>query len=427
MAVTMPMGPGARGTGRNHAARSLSANLLLAALSTVVALLAAEVALRAFVPHVRGSHLHPTRVLRDDFLTDGRLGQHHELLGWTIRPNVTVTHRGREFKHSITTNSRGLRDDEVAYERTPGERRILILGDSFMMGDGVERRDLFADRLESTLRNTEVVNAGVSGYGTDQELLYYLTEGKKYGADVVLLALTLDNDFLNNSRPKQYGLAKPYYVPVGEGLQLRGTPVPQSPLQQSASLPDSLTRSPFPVHDFLDGSSALYAALFNLLARIPALRQRWEAGGLLYARENVFYSGQVGILSTKLSADQADAWRITLQLLGIWQAEVRRQGSQPVLFLIPSHIQVYPEVWRRVVAEYDLQTADFDPDYPNRRLREFGQAIGLAVIDPTPDFRAAVTSGRDLYYKQNPHWNREGHALAAEVVARELGRLGLAP
>jgi hypothetical protein len=62
-----------------------------------------------------------------------------------------------------------------------------LLGDSFAMGDGVERGELFADVLENLLPKTEVVNLGVSGYGTDQELLTYLRRGRQYRPDVVLL------------------------------------------------------------------------------------------------------------------------------------------------------------------------------------------------------------------------------------------------
>jgi hypothetical protein len=405
--------------------KSWRANLLVAVVSTLVSLIAAEFVLRLFVPYVRGSHQHPSRILRDDFLTDGRIGRHDDLLGWTLKPNVTIIQRGWEFKIPITTNSRGQRDDEVSYERTPGRRRILLLGDSFMMGDGVERQYLFADLLEHTLKNTEVVNLGVSGYGTDQELLDYLGEGKKYKPDVVLLALTIDNDFDNNIRSKPYGLFKPYFVAADDKIVLRGTPVPPSPIENRANLPDSLTRSPFALHDFLDARSALYAAVFDQLARVPALRRRWETSDLLYARKEIFYSSQVGILSTKLSPQQADAWDITLRLLQTWQAETRRSGSRPVLFLVPSHLQVYPNVWKQVMKRYDLTAGDWDPDYPNRRLNEFCQSIRLDVIDPLPDFRAAAAAGRHLYYMRNPHWNREGHLLAAKVVARELPPIGL--
>src|SRR5687767_11443699 len=42
------------------------------------------------------------------------------------------------FKTRVRINSRGLRDREFAYSRTPGRQRCLVLGDSFVFGWGVE-------------------------------------------------------------------------------------------------------------------------------------------------------------------------------------------------------------------------------------------------------------------------------------------------
>ncbi len=395
-------------------------NLLLAAGSTLIGLMACELLLRHFLPYERGSHRHPGSITRDQFLTDGRLGQYNELLGWTLKPNVTILHRTWEVEHTITTNSRGFRDDEIPYERQPGKRRILILGDSFMMGDGVERRFNFADLLKQELDHTEVVNLGVSGYGTDQEFLLYATEGRRYRPDVVLLALTIDNDFEDNIRDKRYGLYKPYFVFNGDKLDLKGVPVPRVAPADSAGPPDSLTHSPFPLHDFLDARSALYASVFDWLSRIPALTRRWEASGLIYSSPMIYYSSQVGILSVHPSPPQEAAWKLTLALLEAWREAVIREGSHPVLFLIPSQIQVYPRQWKQVVDRYGLKPGDFDPDYPNQRLLQFCRDVGLDVIDPLPDFRAAAARGGLLYFRRNPHWNREGHMLAARIAAREL-------
>jgi hypothetical protein len=236
--------------------------------------------------------------------------------------------------------------------------------------------------------------------------------------------LTIANDFEDNVKRRAYGLQKPYFLLEGEQLRLQGTPVPRSPVQVSAAAADSAWRSPFPLHDFLDAHSALYAAVFGQLARIPALRRRWEAAELLYPQKTIYYSGQVGILRTKLSGEQAAAWRLTLALLDRWRAETERAGSRPVLLLVPSHLQVYPEVWERVVRQYDLAPGDWDPDYPNRRLREFCRAAGITLIDPLPELRQAASAGKAVYYKRNPHWNRAGHILAAQVAARELAALG---
>lgn len=406
--------------GRFDSGATYKKKLLLLGCGTVIALITAELLVRLLFPHVRGTHQHTSSIWRDDFLSHDRLGRHHPLLGWTLRPNEETVNRGWEFEHVIRTNSRGFRDEEVPYERRPDIRRIVLLGDSFGMGDGVDRQQSFAELLEDFLPKTEVVNLSVSGYGTDQELLAYETEGKKYRPDIVLLAFTSANDFQNNVSKQEYGLGKPHYEFADGKVILRGVPVPEWPAGKISDTTDTKTSSPFPTHDFFDANSALYALAFDRISRVPSIKKRWEKTELLYPQVEAFYAGQVGIFNTRPSPQLASAWELTLGLLEKWQKEALDESAQPVLLLIPSHLQVYPEIWNCAVRQYDLRPEDFNPRYPNNRLKDFCKARNLAVIDLLPDFRTAAEAGKSLYYKRNPHWNREGHYLAAKVIAREL-------
>ena len=61
---------------------------------------------------------------------------------------------------------------------------------------GEQLRSLLQSQMD---RPVEVINAGVSGFGTDQELLWLREEGVKYAPDLVLLAVYPHNDFMNNA------------------------------------------------------------------------------------------------------------------------------------------------------------------------------------------------------------------------------------
>jgi len=88
---------------------------------------------------------------------------------------------------------------EVVREKKPGTKRILIIGDSIAFGTGVDAEWRFSDFLSRALGDdVEVINAGVCGWGTDQELLYYEKAGKDLDADIVILTFTMANDVLNN-------------------------------------------------------------------------------------------------------------------------------------------------------------------------------------------------------------------------------------
>ncbi len=100
----------------------------------------------------------------------------------------------------VATNSRGLRDRDYAYERTPGTLRVLMLGDSFTEGWGVPFEDTFSKRIEQMYaaagRRAEVINTGVGNWNTTEEAEYFFEEGYKYQPDVVVL-----NFFVNDAEP----------------------------------------------------------------------------------------------------------------------------------------------------------------------------------------------------------------------------------
>jgi lysophospholipase L1-like esterase len=115
------------------------------------------------------------------------------LIGHQHRPGSRAHLMGVD----VAINSKGLRDREIPYQRTPGTLRILMLGDSFTEGWGVALEDTFAKRLERlyAARGTaaEVINAGVGNYNTVMEVNYFLDEGRKYNPDIIVLNFTFND------------------------------------------------------------------------------------------------------------------------------------------------------------------------------------------------------------------------------------------
>jgi len=103
-----------------------------------------------------------------------------------------------------------------------------VLGDSFVWGYGVEQSEALPAQLEARLPQGAVLNAGLSGYGNDQELLLLEGLGARIPADWVVVVVNLPSDFDNNTHDVQYGYPKPYYTLSLSGLELRNVPVPLS-------------------------------------------------------------------------------------------------------------------------------------------------------------------------------------------------------
>src|SRR5262245_19902498 len=145
-------------------------------------------------------------------------------LGWVKTPSTTTRRKSSEFDITFTVNSLGLRDDEMASPEKPaGTYRVLALGDSFVLGYTVDRKDLFVDELEKVWRaegrRVDVINAGTEGYSTDQEVLWYDLQGRAFQPDLVLL-FPYENDLYWNAKTQYARYPKPRFGAGGESEHL---------------------------------------------------------------------------------------------------------------------------------------------------------------------------------------------------------------
>jgi hypothetical protein len=102
------------------------------------------------------------------------------------------------------------------------------LGDSFVWGYDVEASERFTDKIQARHPEWNVYNLGVSGYGTDQELLLLQLHFDLYKPRVVCLIFSNETDGADNISNVRYGsYYKPYFTVEGGHLRLQGVPVPR--------------------------------------------------------------------------------------------------------------------------------------------------------------------------------------------------------
>ena len=196
--------------------RGILINLFLIIISTLLALFLSEIALR--VMGLEPLYVSPER---------DRFWKYDPVLGWAHQPGQEGIFETRQFRTLVRINENGFRDRSHSFARQSEIERILVLGDSFAWGYGVEESERFSQLLEKS-PDVEVINAGVSGYSTDQELLWYQREGIRYDTDLVILAFTGNDVGDNNQELVSTIYYKPRFVLEGGQLVATGNPVPKT-------------------------------------------------------------------------------------------------------------------------------------------------------------------------------------------------------
>lgn len=168
---------------------------LRASLAIVCGLIAAEGAARLFV---------------DLVARQGRLFTSDPQLGWRVLPHLDVTRRNADgAPWRVATDADGRR--RPATFRPEAVRRVLVLGDSFAFGQGIDVDDRFDSVLERASPGLSIVNLGVMGYGPDQELIGGRTLAPLLRESDWLVVFAHGGDFWDLLQSRHSGRAKPWF------------------------------------------------------------------------------------------------------------------------------------------------------------------------------------------------------------------------
>jgi GDSL-like lipase/acylhydrolase family protein len=390
--------------------RSLLGNLALAALSVTVALAVLEGVLRFVRSRRQGGKE------QDEF----RFYQVYDpLLGWRDRPGAEVTFRRREYEVAVHINGMGFRDTERGYLPAPGVFRVLVLGDSFVEGYTVPMDRTVTKVLESRLDRpgcrTEVLNAAVSAYSSDQELLLYREEGSRYRAPVVALFFYY-NDVLPNLRTHYFGRPKPLLTFREGPPRVHNFPVPEPTPAPAVSPQPAEPAGGSALFELVQDGLQNWPATYNALAKTGLwrpIRPRWPPPELfVYRREP--------------TPEVDQAWLKTERILKALAAEVHTRAARLVIVYVPSRMEVSDRDLRITRAWYGLDES-WGRGAVLRRLRQAADSAGVPVLDLTPAMRKAQGLFGGPYLQYDGHWNARGHRVAGLQLEQFLRENGWVP
>ncbi|MBN1669548.1 MAG: SGNH/GDSL hydrolase family protein [Kiritimatiellae bacterium] len=402
--------------------RRLRARLGLALAAGLAALLVAELLLRLAVC----AHAHSPRPLWMPTARRTGIEAPHPVRNHALIPGKSFVSSGKppgfEFCVFSSVNWRGLHDDELNGAKQKGEKRVLVLGDSFVEARQVPRARNFCEQLERRLNEAlrervSVINAGVSSYSPILEYLFYARELVHLEPDVVLVVF-FANDVFDDLR---YSAAAAFDA---DGVLLAVPPgAPLLALRKTGGLtePDSLQvafrTAMCRVEDDLCAWSYLVAHL-QYRTRARALNRLWAQR----PKNDEFF-----ILERDPDLEPAKrrGWYLTGRYLAWLHAACAANGARFLLTAAPIAAQVQGP------GSHDHF---FFSGQPSNDDRVFLQRLAAGLQVPYVDLLPALQkAGKGLYYSRDGHWTAKGHGVVADAlypyVRQALGesRSGVSP
>jgi hypothetical protein len=369
--------------------RKILGNVLLTLVALAIALGLAEMTVRLLFKE--------QTVLFPRYHTDYQYGR-YKLRG--IRADSVFHHTSVDGTWTFVTNSKGLRNTvEFPYKKPGGTLRVLSLGDSQTQGYEVGQESTFSAVLENFLNargvHAEVLDAGVSGFSTAEELAFLENEGYRYEPDVVVLAFYA-NDFLDNVRAGLFRLKAPDQLVEGKFEYIPGVKA-QNFIYA------------IPGVKWLGENSYFYSLLFNrtwefFKAQSTSRAQKKPAkdsGAASASNEPPTAGEEFEAAVATPSGHSAYEIRLAIALIKRTQAYCTDKGIRLIVVDVPAGRGP-----RQFVSSFPLE------------MQKALQAANVEVVPSEPlfgDFRGAVELHR-------PHGHHHITEIAHALIGTELGR-----
>ncbi|MEH2171909.1 SGNH/GDSL hydrolase family protein [Nostoc sp.] len=367
--------------------------------------------------------------------------------GWAGRPYAAgwVHDEGEAY---IQYNSEGFHDREHSPVKPENTIRIALLGDSFTEARQLPQTQGVAAVIERELKNcptlagrdVEVMNFGVNGYGTDQELITLQEKVWNYSPDLILLNFYPGNDLINNFRPltekmvsqtamDNSALMKPYFVDRDGDWVVDDSFVNMDIYRSQKSwwhqaylqfqdrlrilqlLKQAKYALPLPHQDNKKQDLQLASKPVTLS---PFTDPEWQ---------NFLKQTEWLIYNTATDSEWQQAWQQTERLISLIHNETIAKKANFAVVTLTTPLQVNPDPIVRDRQEVSGLTDWF---YPEKRIAALGEHEGFTTINLGEYFQAYAQQnnvclhGFDNTFHCDGHWNALGHQLAGEIVAKTL-------
>ena len=316
----------------------------------------------------------------------------HPQVGVVLRPGAQIRYTTVEFTTDIAINAQGVRDDAPLGPKLPGERRVLVLGDSLVLSVQVPLAQTFCMDLERRLNarvgseeRWRVINGGVQGYGPVQEWFYFDKIAAAFQPDIVLIVAFVGNDAI-------------------EAADMAPWLEHGRPLEDQQPTLNQMRR-------IVRSSVVLQYARM----RWDQLRSRW-ATGTPERPLSSYLSDPPPVVGQGLE--------ISRKAFGLIADRARGVGARTAIALMPARFQTDDADFGRLSEIVRQAGGELVRNSASERFRTTLAPLGLPMVDLQPAL-AAQHDRVGLFFQRNVHLTPRGHDVVAGALFEFLESSGL--
>lgn len=387
--------------------KKLLSGLFLLSLGFLISLVIIEV----FIRYIQDRRHPPSSVRRQDTKV------HHSLI-----PGSFATTSDYDWRTTYRINSLGMRDKEYSAEKPENTFRILILGDSFTEGQGVDQDKVFAKILETGLqgkikeKKIEVLNAGTFSYSPLLHYLYLKDRGLSLKPDLVIVNfdesdVSDDLTYESQAQKDENGIPSSF-----ARIEFKDEGEPKNKLLPF--LPKDLKK-------FLRSNLKLYQVIADSI-RSKSFRLYPEIGNVTITVGDPISDR---LLLTRDNVSKFDTlWNLTERNFALIKKVTDENKIPLIVTTYPYGNQVSGEEWAVGRQRWSLEVGKVYGDLALSRVEEIGKANNFPVYNVLEDFRSASREGKfPLFFRGDGHFTPLGHEVMAQAIEKRLLDSGLLP
>ncbi|MHA7057581.1 hypothetical protein ACWGOQ_0010210 [Aquimarina sp. M1] len=299
-------------------------------------------------------------------------------------PNHSYRQKKTCFDILYKTNSHGFRDKERTI--ISKDERVLVIGDSFMEGVGVEQEERVSDMLEAETKIPHL-NYGIAGnFGPTQYYMLYKTLASKYTHDAILIGILPSNDFIDDDYEINLRVGGNRYRPFFKG---------KYPNYDMVYYLDSLHKS-----------SVLPKKQKNSRKLLKNFTHSYSMYAYVKARHRIAVIPEDKILSEHEVPSYFNYSKKQLNRMKYAIEQIKHTaGEKPIMvFTIP--------IYKEIVAY-----REHDQNPLGKDLKTFCDSINVEYLDLLPETdNLSLEACEILFLSCDGHWSKAGNAFAKEKI-----------